>query len=226
MVYVSSPCFVLLPYFLLFSGKYSPNFFLIYYFLRFFWCLITNFYISSELFIRWGYRAWNFFLKIKIAHPRYPSTRVSMQVPRLDIHFSPARYCRLIDLLDMFNGSWGSNDLITDGRSDSSSVPWYPADLLTNARVLVWRVWDFPLFIVTEIWFMWKYFLYSFCFHDTRELATVWLSGSLVSLSYLAYTFMFWRLKHLKTIKDVSGIEHIMTYEIFVFFSHSFSSLS
>ncbi|CAA6659805.1 unnamed protein product [Spirodela intermedia] len=76
---------------------------------------------------------------IKIAHPRYPSTRVSMQVPSLDIHFSPARYCRLIDLLDMFNGSWGTNDLITNGHSDSSSVPWYPADLITNARVLVWR---------------------------------------------------------------------------------------
>ncbi|XP_078433928.1 calcium-dependent lipid-binding family protein isoform X2 [Wolffia australiana] len=75
---------------------------------------------------------------IKIAHPRYPSTRVSMQVPAFNIHFSPERYYRLINLLGMLNDSRETEPLTTDTCVDSST-PWYPADLSANARILVWR---------------------------------------------------------------------------------------
>ncbi|KAG9446693.1 hypothetical protein H6P81_012821 [Aristolochia fimbriata] len=77
--------------------------------------------------------------QIKIPHPRFPSTRVSVQVPSVGIHFSPQRYSRLMDLLNILYST-------TEGVQDSSieylhTSVWsqHPADLATNARILVWR---------------------------------------------------------------------------------------
>ena len=125
-----------------------------------------------------------------------------MQVPILNIHFSPARYSRLINLFDILNGSSETEALTFDGDLDSPSVPWYPAELSENARVLVWRVGDCLAFAAAELHECDNisiHILFLLC----RESETVLLSGNLVSLSYLVYTCIFWSLKHLKTSKDV-----------------------
>jgi len=94
-----------------------------------------------------------FFLKIKIPHPRYPSTRVSFQVPNLGLHFSPERYCRIAELLNTFYSSMGSSDQDSDTNLQPSSVPWLPADLATDARILAWRVWPIS-FIILNMYYI------------------------------------------------------------------------
>lgn len=82
----------------------------------------------------------NVLLKIKVPHPNYPSTRVSIQVPNLGIHFSPERYCRITELLDIFYGLSKSNEQNLSGQLQTGHSPWHPVDLATDARTLVWRV--------------------------------------------------------------------------------------
>lgn len=77
--------------------------------------------------------------QIKIPHPSYPSTRISLQVPDLGIHFSPERYCRVLELLNIFYSSMEMVDKDTDVSLCPGTVPWLPADLATDARILGWR---------------------------------------------------------------------------------------
>ncbi|XP_062219043.1 uncharacterized protein LOC133918926 [Phragmites australis] len=77
--------------------------------------------------------------QIKIPHPSYPSTRVSFQVPTLDIHFSPKRYCKIVELLGVLHHLKGSNNEDLNSYESGSLAPWYPADLAGDARTLVWR---------------------------------------------------------------------------------------
>ncbi|CAL9040995.1 unnamed protein product [Musa banksii] len=77
--------------------------------------------------------------QIKVPHPNYPSTRVSIQVPNLGIHFSPERYCRITELLDIFYGLSKSNEQNLSGQLQTGHSPWHPVDLATDARTLVWR---------------------------------------------------------------------------------------
>ncbi|XVF38939.1 hypothetical protein REPUB_Repub20aG0145800 [Reevesia pubescens] len=77
--------------------------------------------------------------QIKIPHPSYPSTRVSVQVPTLGIHFSPARYCRLMELLDILYVAM--DPCVQPGVVDFQAglAPCSAADLATDAKILVWR---------------------------------------------------------------------------------------
>ncbi|XP_062223332.1 uncharacterized protein LOC133922148 [Phragmites australis] len=77
--------------------------------------------------------------QIKVPHPSYPSTRVSFQVPNLDIHFSPKRYCKIVELLGVLYQLKGSNNEDSKSYESGSLAPWYPADLACDARTLVWR---------------------------------------------------------------------------------------
>ncbi|XP_042516642.1 uncharacterized protein LOC122090931 isoform X2 [Macadamia integrifolia] len=77
--------------------------------------------------------------QIKIPHPRYPSTRVSFQVPNLGIHFSPARYYRILELLKIIYSMLGNRGQDTIENSQIGLAPWSPADLATEAKILVWR---------------------------------------------------------------------------------------
>ncbi|XP_077211040.1 calcium-dependent lipid-binding family protein isoform X2 [Tasmannia lanceolata] len=77
--------------------------------------------------------------QIKIPHPHYPSTRVSVQVPSLGIHFSPERYCRIMDLLSILYDTVESSDQNASEDLDTAVSPWHPSDLATYARILVWR---------------------------------------------------------------------------------------
>ncbi|KAK3154093.1 hypothetical protein QOZ80_2BG0185880 [Eleusine coracana subsp. coracana] len=77
--------------------------------------------------------------QIKVPHPNYPSTRVSFQVPNLDIHFSPKRYCKIVELLGVLYHLKESNSEDLSSNQSGSLAPWYPADLAGDARALVWR---------------------------------------------------------------------------------------
>ncbi|PPS16895.1 hypothetical protein GOBAR_AA03703 [Gossypium barbadense] len=77
--------------------------------------------------------------QIKIPHTSFPSTRVSVQVPNLGIHFSPARYCRLMELLNIL--SFAMDPCVQPGVVDFQVgvAPWTVSDLATDAKILVWR---------------------------------------------------------------------------------------
>ena len=83
-------------------------------------------------------------MKIKVPHPSYPSTRVSFQVPNLDIHFSPKRYCKIVELLGVLYQLKGNNNEESNSYENGNLAPWYPADLAGDARTLVWRVCSYP----------------------------------------------------------------------------------
>jgi vacuolar protein sorting-associated protein 13A/C len=77
--------------------------------------------------------------QIKVPHPSYPSTRVSFQVPNLDIHFSPKRYGKIVELLGVLCKLKGSDSEDSDSCENCNLAPWYPADLAGDARTLVWK---------------------------------------------------------------------------------------
>lgn len=78
--------------------------------------------------------------QIKVPHPSYPSTCVSVQVPNLGIHFSPARYRRLMELLNILYGPKGIMGQPRIDSFEAELAPWTPIDLANDARILVWRV--------------------------------------------------------------------------------------
>lgn len=81
-----------------------------------------------------------FLLKIKVPYPSYPSTRISIQVPNLGVHFSPSRYCRLMELLGILHGTMETCNQPAVDSSQAEVTLWSPSDLATDARILVWRV--------------------------------------------------------------------------------------
>ena len=103
-------------------------------------------------------------LKIKVPHPSHPSTRVSVQVPTLGIHFSPARYCRLMDLVNIICGT-KQNDTqpVAQPVVESSQqifVPWNPPDLANEARVVVWKVYALYSLSLLPKWACWIFSLF------------------------------------------------------------------
>ncbi|XP_050216889.1 uncharacterized protein LOC126667840 isoform X2 [Mercurialis annua] len=77
--------------------------------------------------------------QIKVPHPRYPSTRMSIQIPNLGIHFSPARYCRFMELLNMLYDTMGNYGQSAVDNFQTQFAPWSSADIATEARILVWK---------------------------------------------------------------------------------------
>ncbi|CAI9779714.1 unnamed protein product [Fraxinus pennsylvanica] len=77
--------------------------------------------------------------QIKVPHPNHPSTRVYVQVPSLGIHFSPARYCRLMELLNILYGAMPNAEQPAVGNMQTELAPWNPPDLATEARILIWK---------------------------------------------------------------------------------------
>ncbi|XP_042469393.1 uncharacterized protein LOC122052070 isoform X3 [Zingiber officinale] len=77
--------------------------------------------------------------QIKVPHPRYPSARVSVQVPNLCVHFSSERYFRIMELMGILHGSSKIIEQNLDGHLQSGDKPWHHVDLATNARTLVWQ---------------------------------------------------------------------------------------
>ncbi|KAG8658937.1 uncharacterized protein LOC110610326 isoform X2 [Manihot esculenta] len=77
--------------------------------------------------------------QIKVPHPSYPSTRVSVQVPNLGIHLSPARYYRIMELLSMLYDTMENCGQSTVDNFQAQFAPWSSADIATDARILVWK---------------------------------------------------------------------------------------
>ncbi len=75
--------------------------------------------------------------QICVPHPKYPSTRVAIRLPSLGFQFSPARYHRLMQVINVFSSqsSKEGND-----SSTSSIRPWDPADFEGPLSVLSWKV--------------------------------------------------------------------------------------
>ncbi|KAI4344734.1 hypothetical protein L6164_011925 [Bauhinia variegata] len=76
---------------------------------------------------------------IKVPHPSYPSTRISVQVPNLGIHFSPERFFRIMKLLNIFYGTIKTCSQPASNNFQAELAPWSVADLATDGRLLVWR---------------------------------------------------------------------------------------
>ncbi|WVZ12338.1 hypothetical protein V8G54_016868 [Vigna mungo] len=77
--------------------------------------------------------------QIKVPHPSYPSTLISIQVPNLGIHFSSERNFRIMELLSLFNETVENCNQPTTDSFQSKPVPWSPSDLTTDCRILVWK---------------------------------------------------------------------------------------
>lgn len=76
-------------------------------------------------------------VQIRVQHPKYPSTRLAIKVPSLGIHFSPARYHRLMSVLSAIGGS---DSVPADSPEIGMTVPWQRSDYSGDARLLVWGV--------------------------------------------------------------------------------------
>ncbi|KAF7837665.1 putative vacuolar protein sorting-associated protein [Senna tora] len=77
--------------------------------------------------------------QIRVPHPNYPSTRISVQVPNIGIHFSPERYTKIMDLLNIFYGTIETCSQPTADNFQAKIAPWGPSDLATDGRILVWK---------------------------------------------------------------------------------------
>ncbi|KAL9249938.1 Intermembrane lipid transfer protein VPS13-like protein [Drosera capensis] len=77
--------------------------------------------------------------QIKVPHPSYPWMRISVQVPNLGIHVSPARYSRVVELLNILYSAMQSTGAPLDEDDQSKLTAWSSADMDIEARVLVWK---------------------------------------------------------------------------------------
>lgn len=145
-------------------------------------------------------------LKIKVPHPNYPSTLISIQVPNLWIHFSPERYFRIMELLNILYEAMETCSQPTADSCQSKLAPWSPADLATDGRILVWKV--FPKFFLnllsSHLLLRYWYFLLKnlkWSFH--RELAIRLLHGILVSWCFQDRIFICLSQRSLRVTNDI-----------------------
>ncbi|CAN7131404.1 unnamed protein product [Brassica rapa subsp. narinosa] len=77
--------------------------------------------------------------QIKVPHPSHPTTRISIQVPNIGVHFSPTRYMRIMQLSDILYGAMKTYSQTPLDDIPDGIQPWSPADLVSDARILVWK---------------------------------------------------------------------------------------
>ncbi|KAJ0228735.1 Vacuolar protein sorting-associated protein 13 [Hirschfeldia incana] len=77
--------------------------------------------------------------QIKVPHPSHPTTRISIQVPNIGVHFSPTRYMRIMQLSDILYGAMKTYSQAPVDDIPDGIQPWSPADLVSDARILVWK---------------------------------------------------------------------------------------
>ncbi|XP_027330645.1 uncharacterized protein LOC113846496 isoform X2 [Abrus precatorius] len=77
--------------------------------------------------------------QIKVPHPSYPSTLISIQVPNLGIHLSSERYFRIMELLNILYETMETCSQPVTESFQSTIAPWSPADLATDCKILVWK---------------------------------------------------------------------------------------
>ncbi|RAL47445.1 hypothetical protein DM860_013410 [Cuscuta australis] len=78
--------------------------------------------------------------QIKNPHSSHSSTRISVQLPSIGVHFSPARLHRLLELFDILHRTIPDTEQHPLFESTQAELfPWHPPDLATDARILVWK---------------------------------------------------------------------------------------
>ncbi|XP_061360270.1 uncharacterized protein LOC133304277 isoform X2 [Gastrolobium bilobum] len=77
--------------------------------------------------------------QIKVPHPSYPSTLISIQVPNLGVHFSSERYFRIMELLNILYKTMETCSEPPADSLQSKLAPWSPSDLASDGRILVWK---------------------------------------------------------------------------------------
>lgn len=100
----------------------------------------SNFLDDILMSITCPYYVCLWLFKIKVPHPSYPSTLISIQVPNLGIHFSSERYFRIMELLSLLYETMENCSQPTTDNFQSKVVPWSPVDLATDGRILIWKV--------------------------------------------------------------------------------------
>lgn len=156
-----------------------------------------------------------FWWKIKVPHPGHPSMRVSVQVPNFGLHFSPVRYRRLMELLDILYRAMPDTEQPAIENLPPEYAPWYPPDLAIEARILVWRVCRCCVNCSHYMNQQWLNIVNFTLFSWFRGLATQLLHGNHVILCYLVYIFMHWTLSCPTVILDAQGA--CLRFFIFVF---------
>lgn len=72
--------------------------------------------------------------QICVPHPKFPTTRVALRLESLGFQFSPARYHRIMQVVEEFTG--GSNE----DAAHSAFRPWDNPDFDGQLSVLSWKV--------------------------------------------------------------------------------------
>lgn len=67
-------------------------------------------------------------------HPKYPTTRVAVRLESLGFQISPARYHRIMQVVEVFSGGSG------DDTNDSAFRPYESPDFDGEMSVLSWKV--------------------------------------------------------------------------------------
>lgn len=73
-------------------------------------------------------------MQIRLENPSYPSTRLSVRLPSLGFHFSPARYHRLMQVARMFQDE--------DAENSSLLCFWDQADFEGWLHLLIRKVFS------------------------------------------------------------------------------------
>jgi vacuolar protein sorting-associated protein 13A/C len=71
--------------------------------------------------------------QICVPHPKYPTTRVAFRLESLGFQFSPARYHRIMQVVEVFAGS------SDEDATDSAFRPWDSPDFDGQLSVLSWK---------------------------------------------------------------------------------------
>lgn len=79
-----------------------------------------------------SYDAFNLDFQIRSPVASFPSTRLSVRLPSMGFHFSPARYHRLMQIAKIFQGE--------DGNRSDVVQPWDQSDLEGWLYHLTWKV--------------------------------------------------------------------------------------
>ncbi len=73
-------------------------------------------------------------------HSCYPSTRLAIKVPHLGLHFSPARYGRLMLILHALGAVSQLEEGLDAEKDTAMPVQWQHGDYSGEARILLWGV--------------------------------------------------------------------------------------
>jgi vacuolar protein sorting-associated protein 13A/C len=73
-------------------------------------------------------------MQICVPHPNYPTTRVALRLQSVGFQFSPARYHRIMQVVEVFSGG------PDEDAAQSAFRPWDSPDFDGQMSVLSWKV--------------------------------------------------------------------------------------